>query len=550
DLLQATLSRNRIRHAATEAQVASYGWSQREVAHMSTKSATAVIFESLRGTWRMRRSLNSVAAGFPSGTFEGQAILSPRKPSAHSVAAELLYAEEGELKTDNGFTLRANRKYIYRYNADEDKISAWFVKEDTKQNDGGEEVDYLFHDLEIAQGGKGEWSGWVGRGEHLCDLDMYWAYYEFRMPKVVEDGQAGMDVFGVRYKVKDIYINAPIETPKTTHQFAFLHAILPLCYNLTITFRQDHCKTVAQTTSRSSSISTLRAIIRRLGRSGEEESKSREPPVRTSVLDKLLSLDKGEQRLLGRRRWVQVFEACRQLRRLTLRVDGDPNWSGCTEIESQLVQARCALEEACLPTTFELRLDPIHAMGLVHLRCSSFGAFGSPLALHQSPPVWHKLKNLEVLLQNPFVQDRLSGTQARQFQQLMYSYFRGFASTLQRLTFVYLGGEGPSPLTLHLQPELSYKAPLKWCELTELRLGNITFPHRTLGYLASMCPKLEAVKLLRAQYRYSVADIPEDEDMWLNVRVTQNSLVGRRVSSVYSEPDLDAAWQAEKCRLC
>lgn len=94
-------------------------------------------------------------------------------------------------------TLKANRKYIYRYNADEDKISTWFIKEDTKPSDGKEEVDYLFHDIETEY----RKQGWVGKGEHLCELDMYWAYYEFRLPKVAEDGQ-GMDVFGVQFKVK------------------------------------------------------------------------------------------------------------------------------------------------------------------------------------------------------------------------------------------------------------------------------------------------------------------------------------------------------------
>jgi hypothetical protein len=172
---------------------------------MATKTPTAVIFEGLKGTWRLRRVLRSALLGFPSGEFSGEAKFTTREPSAHTVAGELLYSEEGELKTDNGFTLKANRKYIYRYNADEDKISAWFVKEDTKQNDGMEEVDYLFHDVEVEQGG-GEggqpWRGWSGRGEHLCELDMYWAYYEFRMPKVVDEGESGMDVFGVRYKVK------------------------------------------------------------------------------------------------------------------------------------------------------------------------------------------------------------------------------------------------------------------------------------------------------------------------------------------------------------
>ncbi len=162
---------------------------------MSREKPAAEIFKSLRGTWKLKRSLNSVLPGFPSGLFEGTATFTPRKPSAHSIKAELLYSEKGELKTDTGLTLKANRKYVYRYNLDEDKISAWFVKEATKQNDGAEEVDYLFHDLEIGNSK----NGWTGKGEHLCLKDMYWAYYEFRLP---EDEDEDMDVFGVRYKVK------------------------------------------------------------------------------------------------------------------------------------------------------------------------------------------------------------------------------------------------------------------------------------------------------------------------------------------------------------
>ncbi|KAF2174111.1 hypothetical protein M409DRAFT_16384 [Zasmidium cellare ATCC 36951] len=164
---------------------------------MASKTPVEAIFDSLKGSWRLRRSLDSVLPGFPSGVFEGTATFKAREPTAHSAAGELLYSEQGELKTDNGLTLKANRKYVYRYNADEDKISAWFVKEDTKQNEGREEVDYLFHYLEMDSAG----NAWAGRGEHLCELDMYWAYYEFRMPKVVEEGKE-MDVFGVRYKVK------------------------------------------------------------------------------------------------------------------------------------------------------------------------------------------------------------------------------------------------------------------------------------------------------------------------------------------------------------
>lgn len=88
---------------------------------MSVKTPVGVIFESLKGSWRLKRSLNSVLSGFPSGIFEGTATFSTRTPTAHSVASEFLYAEQGELKTENGLSLKANRKYVYRYNADEDK---------------------------------------------------------------------------------------------------------------------------------------------------------------------------------------------------------------------------------------------------------------------------------------------------------------------------------------------------------------------------------------------------------------------------------------------
>jgi hypothetical protein len=166
---------------------------------MATKTPIAAIFDALKGYWHLKRSLNSTLAGFPSGTFTGTASFSSRKPTAETTAGELLYSEQGELRTDTGLTLIANRKYIYRYSSDEDKISAWFVKEQTKSSDGAEEVDYLFHDLEMEPAGKeGEWAG---KGEHLCEMDMYWALYQFRLKAVAEEGSE-MDVFGVRYRVK------------------------------------------------------------------------------------------------------------------------------------------------------------------------------------------------------------------------------------------------------------------------------------------------------------------------------------------------------------
>jgi len=80
----------------------------------TTKTPIHTVFKSLEGSWRLKRSLNSALPGFPSGTFEGTATFTPKASIAETVAGELLYSEQGELKTDNGFTLKANRSKKYK----------------------------------------------------------------------------------------------------------------------------------------------------------------------------------------------------------------------------------------------------------------------------------------------------------------------------------------------------------------------------------------------------------------------------------------------------
>ena len=91
----------------------------------------------------MKRSLDSKIKGFPSGTLLGEASITRHTSFGGS---SLLYREKGELVTEQGFKLRAERKYIYRYSSEDEKISMWFVKD--SQN-GDDEVDYLFHELEF-----------------------------------------------------------------------------------------------------------------------------------------------------------------------------------------------------------------------------------------------------------------------------------------------------------------------------------------------------------------------------------------------------------------
>lgn len=61
---------------------------------------------------------------------------------------------------------------------------------------GDEEPDYLYMELELEQNEIAEC--WVGKGDHLCVMDMYWGYYEF---KVKDEGDS-MQRFGIQYKVK------------------------------------------------------------------------------------------------------------------------------------------------------------------------------------------------------------------------------------------------------------------------------------------------------------------------------------------------------------
>ncbi|KAH0537063.1 hypothetical protein FGG08_006104 [Glutinoglossum americanum] len=160
---------------------------------------------ALQGTWRLSRALKSRISSFPSGTFTGTASFHSRLPTGEGFDAEYLYIEDGELVTDEGLRMRGSRRYVWRYEEEEDKLSVWFVK----TNDGMS-VDYFFHELEFCgrsegRGGGGgggdgfdegvEEGGWIAIGHHLCEKDDYSSRYKF-----VFAGTA-VRKFGVRYQV-------------------------------------------------------------------------------------------------------------------------------------------------------------------------------------------------------------------------------------------------------------------------------------------------------------------------------------------------------------
>ena len=139
------------------------------------------IFENLAGEWQVQRRLKSVLHNYPSGTFIGTISFQNRKPTDEKYTMEHIYSEKGTFTMDNGASFDAVRSYVYRYDAQSDEISAWFVKPDDPQI-----ADYLFHVVHLDvmdESGSAPASGpqtiVTARGSHLCVKDTYDAQYEF-----------------------------------------------------------------------------------------------------------------------------------------------------------------------------------------------------------------------------------------------------------------------------------------------------------------------------------------------------------------------------------
>jgi hypothetical protein len=145
-------------------------------------SMKKIIFASLKGRWRLSRTLQSSIPSFPSGKLTGSAILEERPITDDGFSNESLYSEEGDFTTDRNLTMRARRQYVYRYQQEIDRLTAWFVKSDESAS-----VDYLFHILDFRDEGRGLRESKAGkdetiltaRGHHLCVDDNYTADYRF-----------------------------------------------------------------------------------------------------------------------------------------------------------------------------------------------------------------------------------------------------------------------------------------------------------------------------------------------------------------------------------
>ncbi|KHN98960.1 Flavin monooxygenase-like protein [Metarhizium album ARSEF 1941] len=153
------------------------------------------VFRSLLGTWKLERELASRLPTHPSGHFSGTARFLLRDKTSDGLQCarqglestvsdegaglEYLYIEDGEFKTEQGFGFRASRRYIWRYDDNEESLSVWFTKpEDPKR------ADYLFHQIEFLQPEKGRDEGWSAKAGHVCIDDYYDVQYNFEFEAV------------------------------------------------------------------------------------------------------------------------------------------------------------------------------------------------------------------------------------------------------------------------------------------------------------------------------------------------------------------------------
>jgi hypothetical protein len=153
------------------------------------KFVAAAVFRGMQGIWTISRRISSHKVSMPGGTFNGTAHFHPRFPTDATFVAEYLYIEEGTLALESGPSLPATRRYIYRYNEAEDKISAWFADED------GENVGRLFNTWQFEEPSSGH-LGWVARGHHWCDPDTYKNTCGFRFKGAM------LDNFSIMYEVE------------------------------------------------------------------------------------------------------------------------------------------------------------------------------------------------------------------------------------------------------------------------------------------------------------------------------------------------------------
>ncbi len=234
--------------------------------------------------------------------------------------------------------------------------------------------------------------------------------------------------------------------------------------------------------------------------------------------------------------WADLLCQSSNVTTLTLRIFGDVGWPGYTDVEEELVSLRIAIEGSKIVKLQTFNLMPVHAMGIIHLQWNTLHSYGEPRA--SSAAVWERIQTLDLRIN---YSANLLEQREIMFRKQLYNYLHSFAPTLRCLRFIWLNGEGPSPLALHFEAGLEERNAIQWQMLEELWLGSITYPHRTIRSIPEMAPSLNEVKMLRSTHRDALKVGPDDDQAWIKISLGSHQLhaagdLDDSASSVYSQP--------------
>ncbi|KAK4955069.1 hypothetical protein LTR10_007262 [Elasticomyces elasticus] len=308
---------------------------------------------------------------------------------------------------------------------------------------------------------------------------------------------------------KNLYVRTPLDEDVPNWEFG---NVAGFCQNLTITVDERMSTHSSWNEEAKKTREGSRSVWWHAKASALDTRASNRLTARLSrPFAQLLETEQTAHQLASRQ-WTSIFAQCPDLRRLTIRVKGDPQWPGRTEVEDTLITIRQVLEQITLPNLHEILFNPIQINGIIHLRWSGLGSFSATPSLPPLPttrPFWQNLQILSIHLVNPFIPvSPITSAQTLMFKKILYDHLRSFTPTLRTLRFVWLDVEGPSPMTLHLEEGLAYgeREPLRWQALEELWLGNIMHPQRTFDNVTSYAPRLKRFMVLRNTSRNSRPD--------------------------------------------
>lgn len=316
---------------------------------------------------------------------------------------------------------------------------------------------------------------------------------------------------------RDLYVQSRLLSSMQANTF---NIIAGYCQHLTITISpQSWCSKWSELLHSYDNLFGSESWQKKLD--GEQRSQHEQPPSRSDQSYPLTgqpspaSVPMSPAHKLKRqdaiRRWSGILSQLVRLRSLTLRIYGNRDWPGFTDVEEELTNIRAGIERAGFLKMRELRLMPVHAIGTLHLQWSTLHAFGE--ITDSGFDLWQRLEDLELRMYKPL---RLTDSQATMFKKQLYTYLASFAPTLRRLCLIWLGGHGLSPLALHCEGGLENRQPIMWTRLEELWLGNVAHLHRTIRLIPELMPKFSLAMTLRDDQDPLAVEMGDDT-AWVSI---------------------------------